>query len=450
MDLRVTIRHVASCLALAASLPVAYATEYKVSEGPPPDSVKDIDQTLDRPFGRFIRDPRVIFEPIEDWRKTKGPFLRDGQIKYNFRMYYFDAEKPETEPETWAWGGELAYNSGRWRDVLSVGASWYGSFKLSGNRDSDNSLLLDSDDDNISVLGQAYVKLDWKGISGKFYRQTLDMPYINAVDNRMVPNTFEAYGIGRQGTNLDFIVGYVDKIKLRNGDSFISMSQAAGVEGTDRGVTVAGVNWKPAGTNIKIGFLNQLTKDLFNTAYAEAHWTNQFTKHFGLKTSLQYTDQRASGDKLLGDFDTYTWGVRFASSYRNAVATVGYTQTDEGGKILSPYGGSPSYLSMMILDFDRANEKAWRAGLSYKFDYFGMPDLSVIASMVKGRDARDPLTGQDRPDQSEYNYTLDYKPSSGPLEGFWLRTRYANVRQDGQGKLTDELRIILNYSLPIL
>jgi hypothetical protein len=71
-------------------------------------------------------------------------------------------------------------------------------------------------------------------------------------------------------------------------------------------------------------------------------------------------------------------------------------------------------------------------------------------NVVKGRHAQLPLTGLKLRDQSEYDYTVDYKPSSGPLEGFWLRTRYAKVREDGLGKVTDELRVILNYSLPIL
>ena len=39
---------------------------------------------------------------------------------------------------------------------------------------------------------------------------------------------------------------------------------------------------------------------------------------------------------------------------------------------------------------------------------------------------------------------------TGPFEGFWFRARYAKVRADGFGKVTDELRLIVNYSLSIL
>jgi hypothetical protein len=105
---------------------------------------------------------------------------------------------------------------------------------------------------------------------------------------------------------------------------------------------------------------------------------------------------------------------------------------------------------MMLRNFDRANEKAWRAGLSYHFDRFGLPDVSLLVNVVKGRQAINADTGEDLRDQTEYDYTLDYKPTKGALEGFWFRVRYAELRQDGLGKVIDELRVIVNYSLPIL
>ena len=153
---------------------------------------------------------------------------------------------------------------------------------------------------------------------------------------------------------------------------------------------------------------------------------------------------------LLGDFSTSTWGTRIAASYRFGVATLAFTQTDDGAGIRSPYGGRPSYLSLMIRDFDRANEQAWLAGFSYHFDRLGLPDLSAFINVAKGRHARDPDTLARLPDQTEYDYTIDYRPKRGILNGLWLRLRYARVDEDGAGKVTDEIRVIANYILPIL
>lgn len=441
-------------LVVASLLLAGYAgaAEYKLAEEPPPQTVSDIEETEISLLGKFLRrDRRVVFGPIDEWRKTKGPLIRDGQLQFNFRTYYFDAEQPDgAEPRAWAAGGELAYNSGTWRDMLAVGASWYGTFDLSSNGDAADSRLFGESGGDVSILGQAYVDLYWKGITGRFFRQELDLPYINRFDNRMTPNTFEAYGFGKEEGQMQFIVGHVTKIKTRTADKFVPMGEAAGVDGSNAGVTMTGAKWVSESGYFDIGAVNQYTRNIFNTAYAEVNWQRQYTQDLGLKFSGQYTDQRSVGDDKIGEFDTDTWGVSLAGNYNYALLTLAFTQTDAGGRILSPYGGRPSYLSMMIRDFDRANEKAWRVGLSYHFDRLGLSDLSALVNAVKGRKARDSFTGEKLPDQTEYDYTLDYKPSKGSLEGFWFRARYAKVREDGFGKVTDEIRLIVNYSLPIL
>ena len=122
--------------------------------------------------------------------------------------------------------------------------------------------MLQLNGDNITTLGQAYLELNWKGLIGRVYRQTLDIPYLNKNDSRMIPNTFEAYGLGREGSSLDFLVGYVDKIKLRNSEDFISMGEAAGVEGDDTGTRVFGLLWKPPETGFDWGATIQRTPDI--------------------------------------------------------------------------------------------------------------------------------------------------------------------------------------------
>ena len=104
----------------------------------------------------------------------------------------------------------------------------------------------------------------------------------------------------------------------------------------------------------------------------------------------------------------------------------------------------------MLRDFDRANERAWRAGLSYRFDRLGLPGVSAFVNYGKGRHAVDPTTQQRLPDQSEYDYTVDFRPERGLLEGLWLRLRYARVDEDGNGEVADQIRLILNYELPVL
>jgi len=94
---------------------------------------------------------------------------------------------------------------------------------------------------NLTVLGRAHLQ---RGGLSKFgarlYRQTLNLPYINKDDGQMIPITHEAYAMGRLGSGRDFVIGHITKIKKRDSETFVPLSEAAGAPGTDKGGTVAG------------------------------------------------------------------------------------------------------------------------------------------------------------------------------------------------------------------
>ena len=84
-------------------------------------------------------------------------------------------------------------------------------------------------------------------IGARLYRQSLNIPYINRSDSRMIPNTFEAYMFGRQNTAFQFGVGHVTKIKVKNSDRFVPMAEAAGAEGGEEaGEGYRGVEFRRA------------------------------------------------------------------------------------------------------------------------------------------------------------------------------------------------------------
>jgi hypothetical protein len=427
-----------------------YGAEYKAAEMTPPRSVDDIDSTLSNVAGtiRFYRGP--VTKAIDGWRKSKGPFLRDGHLQFNFRTMDFQTRFADlNDIKAWAAPGEVAFRSGRWRDFLTIAASVYGSYELSGNELAGASGMLQPNGDNISTLGQAYLELNWKGLTGRFYRQTLDLPYMNRNDSRMIPNTFEAYGIGREGTSLDFVVGYVDKIKLRNSEDFISMGEVLDVEDNSSGTTMLSTLWKPPDTGFDWGATVQRTPNLFQLFYTEANWKKTING-LGLMASVQYTHQDSIGKHLLGEFKTNARGLKLITSYENVVFSLAYTRTDDGAKIKSPFGGRPGYTTSMLSDFDRANQKAWRASLSFHFDVIGLPDWSANVSYIRGKDALQDESLLPLGDINETDITLDYKPDHGRWKGLWFRVRYARLREDDKGEVANQVRIILNYSFNIL
>jgi hypothetical protein len=138
-----------------------------------------------------------------------------------------------------------------------------------------------------------------------------------------------------------------------------------------------------------------------------------------------------------------------ALSYRSAIATLGFSTTSSQRGIQNSWGSPPNPTSMMLENFDRASEDAILLGLSYNFRRLGLEGLSAFANYVRGNGARN-NAGLRVPDQDELDLTVDWRVQKGPLRGLWVRVRGAFVNERDGGESQNELRVILNYELPLL
>jgi len=422
--------------------------DYLTYEEPVPESVEEIGGALD---GLARRPPTEEAEPIIPAPDLESPFWRDTSLDLYLRSYYLERNRDGGQDSlAWALGGWLAYRSGLWRERLSIGATVYTTQKLYGPDHKPGSGLLKPVQQGFTVLGEAYVdaKLT-EQMQLRLFRYTFDLPYLNRRDIRMVPNTFEAYFLyDKTDPTFNYAIGHVTKIKTFSSDEFVRMSEAAGAEGTNAGVSTAGFYYKPSST-AKIGAIDHYGHDTFNTFFAEATDAQDLAEGLGLRLSGQFTHQKSVGDEVVGTFQTDQFGIKSDMSYAGAVLTLAYVQTGNGGDILNPWGGSPSYSSLILEDFDRAGEKAWRFGLSYDFAVIGWKGLSGFVNYASGDT---PDSGRNASnDQDELDFTIDFKPPDGMLQGLWLRARAAYVDQHGDNArdLTD-YRLILNYELPLL
>ena len=170
--------------------------------------------------------------------KDLPPFLRDTDLGLHFRSYHFDRENPNgIENQASTFGGWARYKSGWLFDVFGIGATYYGSARLDAPADKDGSGLLKPGREGYGVWGEAYAALRYRDyIQMKGYRQIINQPYITLIDNRMTPNTFEAITAGGKVKVVEYLAGYVSKIKPRSADHFVFMSQQAGAVGSDDGV----------------------------------------------------------------------------------------------------------------------------------------------------------------------------------------------------------------------
>lgn len=433
-----------------STIVLAAEPNYIAEESPPDDSVREERGPLEYLQPKADPQPPSVFPALEKKIEHLPPFWRDTSFNVHVRSYYFGSDTPGTgKKEAWALGGWLAYESGWWKDRLKIGLTGYTSQKLYGPEDRDGTLLLKSGQEGFSLLGQAYLQTRVADeINLRIYRQILDLPYINQDDSRMVPNTFEAYTLdGESIGHFDFIVSHVTKMKTRNASKFRPMSEIAGFPGTDKGLTLGGLTYSLS-DDIYIGAINQYSWDLWNTAYTEAAGIWNLSEGVEIGLTAQYTDQRNVGDALDGIFSTSAMGAAMAFSWQGAIVSFAVSTTDDDSRIRRPYGGTPSFVSLMQAKFDRAGENAWRAGLSFDFAAMGIDGLSAFLDYAKG-DTPDSGTAAS-PDQDEFDYTVDYHFKEGRFDRLWLRVRGSFLNQDGpEGKDTDEFRIILNYDLPV-
>jgi hypothetical protein len=374
--------------------------------------------------------------------------LRETKFAIQFRTMYLDRNKyDDSESESWAMGGSAGLITGYFFEHLALGVTGYTSQHLYGDDDKDGALLLKPDQESYSVIGEIYGDgLLYKDVHAYFGRKAYDTPYINRNDVRMTPNTFEAIAVqgraslGAEGEGLNYDVGYVNKIKERNSDRFVPMSQDAG-SSVDRGVYMVGGTYQKGVSSFSA--YDYYSQDIINILYAEAKHTVPLTKELALKLGVQYADQQSTGDDLLSgdDFSTHQFGVKAELALGGAAFTVGYTDAANGYNMQNPWSGCPSYTSVQVEDFNRAGEEAFILRAAYAFS--DIKGLSAYGLWVNGTSPHDPAQYK----RDEYDLNLQWAASDGMLKGLGLRARYAQVKQDGDFEDLTDLRFICTYDL---
>lgn len=432
-------------IAVCAPVSAVRAIEYQTAENIAPESAEEATVGLqDAEKMRAWLPRRGVIR--DAFAKAPWPFVRDSSLHLGVRAYDRHRENgEETIAEAFAAGTEITFRSGEWRERLSTVLSWHTSFKIDAPEGSGDTGLLGPGQTNLSVISRAWLQLELtETLAMRLYRQDFNMPYINRNDIRMIPITHEAYMLRYPGKKLQWVFGQVTKVKRRDSEEFIPMGEAAGVEGSDTGTTVGVARWNFNNKSSLSGLL-QHTRDLFTTSYLEGVIPRTFSGDWGMQLAGQLTNQWSIGDELLGDFSTYNWGLRGEISFRGTIFKAAYTNTGDAG-IRKPFGGTPSYNSTMLSDFDRAQEEAFQVGLSHNFVRQRLPGLSIAGNYAQGRNAESD-EGIPLPDTDFFSVTVDFRPDRTFLKGFWLRLRFADLDRGSPEEDRREVRIIINYNL---
>jgi len=366
----------------------------------------------------------------------------------HLRTYDLDQESLTGVPSSaWALGGWAGVRSPWFGDIFQVGVVGYTSLKLYGPADKDGTLLLAPGQETIAVLGEAFGSLRFFGQTFTGYRQRINRPFINIQDSRMVPNTFEAYTLSGEGSNVSYTGGYITKMKKRNSEHFVWMSEAAGGSGEHKGTAFAGVTWDFDKNGYVRGDFQQ-SIDVFNTFYADGKYPIALDADTLLALGAQYINQRSVGAEQLGSFSTWGVGLQATIARGPFGGQLYYTQTGKGFDTQSPYGDHASYLNLMQVAFNTAGEQAWGIGGTIDFAGLGAPGLTTGIVYANGRKRINATTGAAIPDRDETDVRAEYAFAKGTmLEGLVATLKYSWLRQDGSPQTATQLRAYINYDV---
>ncbi|MDD2652855.1 MAG: OprD family outer membrane porin [Sulfurimonas sp.] len=382
-------------------------------------------------------------------------------------------------------GGYLKYETADFKG-LSFGAAFYttnGFFNDSPKTDYTevDPTLLGENNDNYSMLGEAYIQYKMANTTFKAGRQRLDTPMLGSDDARMVPNLFEAYVLTNkdianttlmaahvtkfaQGTFgraygaggiLGSTAGYSSWDASNQVGEFKNMGTYAANESTD-GVSILSAT-HTFNKNLKVQLWDYYAHDIMNTIYGQvdASWNCLVTDAIKPSLSIQMIKENDIGDELLGKIDSTYWAAKFDAKIQNFTASLAYSQTSKNSAtdaarenaITSTWGGMPAFTQGMVTrHMFLAGTDAAKVALSYNFKDLG---ANVLATLYYADFDMAENNGYTFDDASESGFDIIYKPAIVKNLELRLRANYAedfNVNAAGATTGWDEYRFIANYN----
>jgi hypothetical protein len=388
-------------------------------------------------------------------------FLYDEtRATVRFRSYFFDRIGPNPPVSVaLAGGGWVGLETGWLYDTLQLGAVGYTTQPIwapnNAYETSNGTRLLKPNGYGFFTLGQAFASVRWMGQTFTGFRQIIDELEVNPRDNRMIPQTFEAYALrGRLG-EINYFAGYVAAIKTRDDSAFINMAERADAPNVDAGMGLVSLRYGNSG-DFALRTSSYYVPDILWSSYTDAIKAIPLTDDLTVRLFGQFMVQGSNGRDLLTGkpFGTFVAGGRVDTTWGPFTLYGAFMEVGSATEYRSPYGIFIGVNKQQIRDFDRAGERSFQLGARYDFGTIGLPGTFFLANVTYGGNAINANTGASLPDIYEYDLELDFR--AGPLDvPDWLkplqiRARLGFFDQYAPNTLvqsTTEYRVILNYEV---
>lgn len=373
--------------------------------------------------------------------------FKESSVVGNSRTYFFQRNYDiRNTRQDIATGGMFYYTSGDLHGV-SLGITFYTGQGMGLNNNSRDVYGLLAKDSNgnhedFTVVGESYIKAILGNTTLKLGRQELELPWINTDDNRLAPQSTNAYTITNNSIkDLDILFSHVTRMRGKASESFISMTRYADLP-IDRSVSTLGITYKGI-KDLEMQLWDFYGYDFINNLYMKSIYTQETEENWTWHIAGQYLKQTDVGDQLGGVTDSYMYALE------TGVSTNGFDISLTGSvvgndDILYPWGHD-FFVSAVINDLYQAKGKGVRAVLAYDFNKIGIPGLSAKAAYAY---FNLPDSGVNAgPDLSETDLDLKYK-FHGYFDGLGIRARYGIVNQDESlgGEDYGDMRVQMTYN----
>jgi len=251
---------------------------------------------------------------VDDLRHALQRFLHDdAEAVLHIRSYFLDRTNP-TPPNNaaWAGGGWVGLKTGWFYDIFQLAAVGYTTQPLWAPPTTDGTQLLAPGQYGFFTLGEANAAVRAKGQVFRAWRQQLDELEVNPNDDRMIPNTFEAYALSGDFGPVRYFAGYVAAMKFKGVPYFENMAARAGAPAdVTAGMWLGSLKYGDI-DKVRLRSSVYYVPDILTSNYNDVAATFSVTNDFRVRVGGQFMVQDSNGLNLL---------TAFVDQFQNAAMT---------------------------------------------------------------------------------------------------------------------------------
>lgn len=416
-------------------------------------------------------------------------FYEDASISGKLRTTYYDIEKSDrvntatgaaknsSTSGAWTAGLWIDAKSGYAWNIIGFDASVYGSTKLyMDENNSHNNQLLNDENEGISKVGQAYVKMKFgdKDFGAKFNagRQIIYNGLISSSGSRSLPSSWQGYNLMGNAYGIQYGFAYVDKMSLRNYAGFDTLENFDGKQ-IDY---VMGGQLRYKANGLELLYRNGFSKNFLQAHNVKVGNTFELNDDTNLTVDARYFITKEDGDLWTGyanwsnansrntteaTFDDkaqqLSLNAKLAMNDWTFVAAVSHTKAESEGNLGKYYydfgknthGIWDSETSAFGEDFMYDGETAFKVGGEYDFGNMGIKGLVMGYSFHYGSGMK--ANNDESVSEHEHDFSVVYSFQQDALKGLRYKLEYGIYNNDdalrntiGHGKRND-LRTWLDY-----